>query len=86
MASGTLIRGAANSLFLLFSALLCVLMVLGADLGGLMVYQYGVAVKAVPVTEVGHDHDHGDEHQHADELQPEPEPEPVHDHNHEHAH
>ncbi|WP_262963948.1 DUF2231 domain-containing protein [Methylobacter psychrophilus] len=88
MASGTLIRGAANSLFLLFSALLCVLMVLGADLGGLMVYQYGVAVKAVPVTEVGHEHDHGDADHHADELQPEPEPEPehVHDHNHEHAH
>ena len=33
---------------------------LGADLGGLMVYHYGVAVKAVQVTEGAHDHEHGD--------------------------
>ena len=33
---------------------------LGADLGGLMVYNYGVAVKAGQVPEGGHDHEHGD--------------------------
>ena len=80
--SGGLIRGVANTLFLLLAAMLCVLMVLGADLGGLMVYQYGVAVKAVPVTEGGHDHEHADEHHHPDV----PEPVPEHDHKHEHNH
>jgi Flp pilus assembly protein TadG len=30
----------------MLSALLCALIIFGADLGGLMVYQYGVAVKA----------------------------------------
>jgi uncharacterized membrane protein len=59
--SGALIRGGANSFFLLLSALLCVLMMLGADLGGLMVYHYGVAVKAVQVPVGGHDHVHGNE-------------------------
>jgi uncharacterized membrane protein len=34
-----------NTLFLTLVALLCVLVSLGADLGGLMVYQYGVSVK-----------------------------------------
>lgn len=34
-----------NWLFLLFSGLLVLLVALGADLGGLMVYQYGVSVK-----------------------------------------
>ena len=70
--SGGLIRGGANSLFLLLAAMLCVLMLLGADLGGLMVYQYGVAVKAVPVIEGGHDHDHADV--------------PEHEHEHNHSH
>ena len=70
--SGGLIQGGVNSLFLLLAAMLCVLMLLGADLGGLMVYQYGVAVKAVPVIEGGHDHDHADV------------PEPEHEHNHSH--
>jgi uncharacterized membrane protein len=64
--SGGLIRGGANSFFLVLSVLLCVLMALGADLGGLMVYQYGVAVKAAPVLESGHDHEHEGEHQHGD--------------------
>ena len=80
--SGGLIRGAANTLFLLLAAMLCVLMVLGADLGGLMVYQYGVAVKAVSVIDGGHDHgdEHTDEHHHADV------PEPEHEHQHNHSH
>ena len=70
---GSLIGGGANSLFLILSALLCVLMALGADLGGLMVYHYGVAVKAAQVIEGSHDHEHADEHQ-GDE------------HDHEHSH
>lgn len=65
--SGGLIRGGANSFFLILSALLCVLIMLGADLGGLMVYTYGVAVKAVQVPEGGHNHEHGDEQEHSHE-------------------
>ena len=64
--SGVLPRSGANNFFLLLSALLCLLMMLGADLGGLMVYNYGVAVKAVQVPEGGHDH--------ANELVQEPKP------------
>lgn len=57
------LRGAANGLFLSIAAVLCVLLSLGADLGGLMVYQYGVAVAAVPVSEDGAGHDHGHSHE-----------------------
>ena len=56
--SGSLIRGGANSFFLILSALLFVLIMLGADLGGFMVYKYGVAVKAGPVPEDNHVHEH----------------------------
>jgi len=58
--AGESIRGIANGVFLTLSALLCLLLSLGADLGGLMVYQYGVAVQAVPVpaNDTGHHHDH----------------------------
>ncbi|MBL6986947.1 MAG: DUF2231 domain-containing protein [Methylobacter sp.] len=61
MKSGSVIQGGANSFFLILAALLCVLMMLGADLGGLMVYKYGVAVKAVSAPGV---HEHVHEHQH----------------------
>lgn len=44
LSNGT-IEGIANILYLLLSALLMGLMVIGADLGGLMVYKYGVAVE-----------------------------------------
>ncbi|MGR8999587.1 MAG: DUF2231 domain-containing protein [Gammaproteobacteria bacterium] len=64
MKSGSLIRGGANVFFLILSALLCVLMMLGADLGGLMVYKYGVAVEAAPVPEDSANHVH--DHQQAD--------------------
>ncbi len=47
-----------RSLFLILSALLCILLSLGADLGGLMVYQYGVAVKAVQKNPQLHQHSH----------------------------
>lgn len=42
--AGGRISGGANFFFLLSAGLLCLLLTLGADLGGLMVYRYGVAV------------------------------------------
>lgn len=61
--SGSVIEGMANWFFLILAALLFGLMVLGADLGGLMVYQYGAAVKTLQV-EVpdAHEHEHGHQH------------------------
>jgi uncharacterized membrane protein len=59
--SGGVIQGGANSFFLILAALLCVLMMLGADLGGLMVYHYGVAVDAATFQEgdyMNHQHHH----------------------------
>ncbi len=48
--SGHQIQGEMNIFYLLLSALLGLCLALGADLGGLMVYKYGVAVEAVPVS------------------------------------
>ncbi|MFQ5587167.1 MAG: DUF2231 domain-containing protein [Thermodesulfobacteriota bacterium] len=42
-------------LHLLLAFVMVTIMAFGADLGGLMVYKYGVAVKAAPVS-YGHDH------------------------------
>ena len=42
--SGVVLEGGAKYFFLLLSGLMCLLMVLGADLGGYMVYNYGTAV------------------------------------------
>jgi uncharacterized membrane protein len=58
--SGGVIQGGANSFFLILAALLCMLMMLGADLGGLMVYHYGVSVDAATMQEVegAHMHQH----------------------------
>jgi uncharacterized membrane protein len=72
---GGAIEGPANSLFLILAAVMCGVMVLGADLGGLMVYRYGVSVSAVPVTEDALMHSHGGEEEPHD-----------HEHNHEHEH
>jgi len=82
-------KGYVNGVFLTLSALLCVLIALGADLGGLMVYQYGVAVKAVSIAESAHAHNHADEHQ--SEEVPIVEPNPEHQstemtHEQKHAH
>lgn len=44
----TMIREAANVLHLLMTAIMIGLLFFAADLGGLMVYRYGVAVQAVP--------------------------------------
>jgi uncharacterized membrane protein len=41
-----------NMVFLGLAGFLCLLLSLGADLGGLMVYQYGVSVKPASVAEV----------------------------------
>jgi uncharacterized membrane protein len=76
-----LFQGYVNGVFLTLSALLCVLMVFGADLGGLMVYRYGVAVKAVPVTVSAHDHQHADDHQLVESIV-----EPMHEHTHSQDH
>ena len=48
--AGGQIQGEINILYLILSALLGLSLALGADLGGLMVYKYGVAVAAVPVS------------------------------------
>jgi len=74
-----LFQGYVNGVFLALSALLCVLIVLGADLGGLMVYRYGVAVKAVPVIDGAHEHHHADDHQVVESIV-----EPMHEHTHSH--
>lgn len=55
---GGLPSGNGNRVYLLLAGALCVLISFGADLGGLMVYRYGVAVKAVGVVS-DHPHEHG---------------------------
>ncbi|MDO9212629.1 MAG: DUF2231 domain-containing protein [Methylococcales bacterium] len=45
---GASMSGGANTFFLILSGLMCVLLALAADLGGLMVYKYGTAVEFVP--------------------------------------
>lgn len=59
----TRIKAAANILYGLLSLILGGCIILGADLGGLMVYKYGVAVEAVSKTEslqeAFHEHKHG---------------------------
>ncbi|MGJ0486669.1 MAG: DUF2231 domain-containing protein [Methylomicrobium sp.] len=91
---GGRIEGAANSLFLILAAIMWGVMALGADLGGLMVYRYGVAVSAVPVTEEAlmhhhegegaHDHDHDHEHGHGSIPDSSHEPVPVIEQTHDH--
>jgi len=60
--TGVLPRGGANNFFLILAALMCGLLLLGADLGGLMVYRYGVAVDAVPIGDAADQHQHGHPH------------------------
>ncbi|MGR8929419.1 MAG: DUF2231 domain-containing protein [Gammaproteobacteria bacterium] len=56
------IAGAANTLYIIFAVIMTVLLTFTADLGGLMVYKYGVAVE--PVAELNKEaaarHQHGD--------------------------
>jgi len=60
--SGGVIKGVSNIVFLLFAALLNILIMLGADLGGLMVYKHGVAVEAVEETMIDYFHEHTHTH------------------------
>jgi len=58
------IKGVANIFHLILSALLSILITLGADLGGLMVYKYGVSVETTmdkmedAFQEHSHNHNH----------------------------
>jgi uncharacterized membrane protein len=60
--SGGIVRGVANIFFIMFSVLLTVLIMLGADLGGLMVYKHGVAVEAVEETMIDYFQEHTHSH------------------------
>lgn len=55
--SGALMTGRANTFFLILSGLMCLLLTLGADLGGYMVYNYGTAVHAIQTTDDCHHHE-----------------------------
>lgn len=54
------IKGEINIFYLFLSAILSILISLGADLGGLMVYKYGVSVEAAKegMKEAFHEHSH----------------------------
>jgi uncharacterized membrane protein len=56
MSVKNLICDIKNSIFMMLSTALCILIFLGADLGGLMVYKYGVSVAGVH--QESHDHNH----------------------------
>jgi len=60
--NGGPIKGVSNIAFLMFAALLNVFIMLGADLGGLMVYKYGVAVEAVELTTMDYFQEHTHSH------------------------
>lgn len=60
--SGGIITGVANALYLLLAIVLNILTILGADLGGMMVYKYGVAVEAVEVTAKDYFQEHTHSH------------------------
>ena len=49
-------------IFLLLAIVLNILMLLGADLGGQMVYKHGVAVEAVELTTMDYFHEHTHTH------------------------
>lgn len=68
--AGGVMQAGANGFFLVLAALMCVVMLLGADLGGLMVYKYGVGVDAAQMQSTGaHEHQHDHEHEHEHEHQ-----------------
>lgn len=60
--SGSIIKGVSNVIFILFALVLNILIFLGADLGGVMVYKHGVAVEAVEVTSMDYFHEHTHSH------------------------
>lgn len=83
---GVLPWGGANNFFLLLAGLLCLLMMLGADLGGLMVYKYGVAVEAVPAPEDSYSHIHDQEESQENKNDQVQAPESIDDHEHDDGH
>lgn len=56
------IKGGANVLYLIFAVLLSGLVVFTADLGGLMVYNYGVSVKTSGSSMMDYFHEHNHSH------------------------
>lgn len=52
--NGADLTGGANHFFLILAGLMCGLMMLGADLGGLMVYNYGTGVHAIHASDECH--------------------------------
>ena len=56
------IKGGANVLYLIFAVLLSGLVVFTADLGGLMVYNYGVSVKTSGSSMLDYFHEHSHSH------------------------
>ncbi len=60
--SGGMVHGVPNIVFILLAGLLNFLMLLGADLGGLMVYKYGVAVEPVKLTTMDYFKEHTHSH------------------------
>jgi uncharacterized membrane protein len=59
------LTGGAKHFFLILATVMTVLLMLGADLGGLMVYHYGTGVQAqvaepAPTTPEQHEHHHND--------------------------
>ena len=61
-------RALANIIYLGLAAITCIIMMLGADLGGLMVFKYGVAGSTASAsassTAPPHEHNHGHPHSH----------------------
>ncbi len=58
------LKGIASFIHLFIAGLIVLIMSLGADLGGLMVYGHGAGVKPMMNTSFQHDHDASQGHQH----------------------
>jgi uncharacterized membrane protein len=69
MAAKQPIAGMAVALHMFLAAIMTVGMIAGADLGGLMVYQHGVAVHQLQDTDAQREHEHnGRLHEHVSAL------------------
>ena len=62
--AGGKIKGDINFLYLFLSAILSILITLGADMGGLMVYKYGVSVEAAETGTENAFQEHSHNHSH----------------------
>jgi uncharacterized membrane protein len=58
------LQGITNYLYLAMAGLLSLLLIFAADLGGLMVYKFGVAVSAIPAEQSFSEHHHDHNHDH----------------------